>query len=444
MSDLNNCLGNIDFSHKIVKEGLNQFPNNQLLLWKLCNLHLNQGNFSDAFKVINLMSVDSKNWQGKIHKSTANLYFNQYKYEKAEEYFQKSIALTPVATNQRVLLASILMLTGRIDQARQELKQATQELSLKNPLGKLVIPLKSHSAMLINEIRISPPMMAKLLATQKKSGQARIIALGDLLKKSSTYFGTALYLAKELRSQGIFDRLQTALSYNSSLKNIACIPQRIVQFWDEREPPLEVQKLCQSWIDFNPNYEYIRFSWETAIAFLKQHYDEKVLKAFVNCDEPATQADFFRLAYLSKMGGFYADADDKCCQSLDTLLSGNPELIIIQENLACIGNNFIGCIPQQKIINWAFKQAVANMSYYCNEGPWLKTGPGLLTSAVGNGLIPYLSVTDYQMWPRISVLTQTQLRKIISQHNKLPYKKTDKNWKNNAYHSRVKAIANVA
>jgi len=84
---------------------------------------------------------------------------------------------------------------------------------------------------------------------------------------------------------------------------------------------------CQSWRNCNPEYEYIRFSFQGAIAFLKKHYDHRVLKAFQICEQPATQADLFRLAYLYKMGGFYADIDDRCRKSLDPMIALNPELV---------------------------------------------------------------------------------------------------------------------
>ena len=138
------------------------------------------------------------------------------------------------------------------------------------------------------------------------------------------------------------------------------------------------------------------------------------------------------------MGGFYADADDLCRQSLDAIVNLNPELVILQEEVACFGNNFLGCIPGQSMIRTAFYQAVNNLAAYCNESPWFKTGPGLLTSVVCSGLVPYLAYQDYQMWPRLLVLTQTELRKIIYEHISLAYTRTDKGWQHKAYQRRIK------
>ena len=431
-------LGNLDLSHQLLQEALDQFPNNIQLLWQLCRVNMDRGNYDVALDILNSISTDNRDWIRQTEQLRANIYFYQYDYHKAEEHLKQAISSAPIATGERNRLATILMLTGRIEEARQELKIATEELHRKTSPGKITVPLKSHPAMVTNELRMNPPLMTKLQAAQKETGIARILALGSLLTQNPIYLGAALYLAREFRAQGIFDNLQQALAQNST--SLPAIPKRIVQFWDEPEPPPEVQRICQSWRDYNPEYEYIRFSLETAVAFLKEHYNQKVLNAFANCEQPATQADFFRLAYLNKMGGFYADADDLCRQSLNNIINLNPELVVLQEDFACIGNNFLGCIPGQSMIRTAFYQAVDNLSYYCNEAPWFKTGPALITSAVCSGLLPYLTYTDYQVWPRLLVLTQAQLRKIINQHLSLPYKRTAKSWQQNAYQRRIKVL----
>ena len=429
-------LGNLEVSQQLIQEALEQFPHNVQLLWKLCRLHMGQGNYATALETLDKISTDNQDWIRQTEELKASIHLYRYDYQQAEKHFTQAISSASIATGERNRLAKILMLTGRIEEARQELKIATEKLQLKTSLGKTAVPLTSHSAMLTNELRMNPPMLAKLQAAQQETGEERILALGSLLMAEPNYLGTALYLARELRTQGIFDNLQQALSVNST--TLPTIPKRIVQFWDEPEPPQEVQRICQSWLDFNPEYQYIRFSLETAVAFLEEHYDQKVLKAFDNCDQPATQADFFRLAYLNKMGGFYADADDLCRQSLDTIVNLKPELVVLQESFASIGNNFLGCIPGQAMIRTAFHQAVHSLSRYCNESPWFKTGPGLITSVVCSGLLPYLTYTNYQIWPRLLVLTQAQLRKIVNQHISLPYKRTAKSWHQNTYRRRIK------
>ena len=424
-------LGNFNLSIQLIQEELKRFPNNAQLLSRLCRVQMEQGDYNAALTALDQISTDDRAWIRRTEQLRADIYFYKYNYQQAEDHFRKAISLTSTPPWERNRLAAILMLTGRIDEARQELKIATEEL---NP-GKSVVPLRNHAAMITNELRIHPPLWQKLQAVQQEKESKRILGLASILAQEPLYLGSALYLARELRTQGIFDQIQQALSKNST--NLPSIPKRIVQFWDEPQPPQEVQRICQSWSQLNPEYEYIRFSLKTAIAFVKEHYDKKVLKAFYRCDQPATQADFFRLAYLNKMGGFYADADDLCHQSLDSIVNLNPELVVLQEELAVFGNNFLGCVPGQAMIRTAFYQAVNNLSDYCNESPWFSTGPALITSTICSGLLPYLTYKDYQLWPRLLVLSQAQLRKIVNQHMQLPYKKTARSWHHNAYERKV-------
>lgn len=209
-------LGNLDLSDKLLKDELKQFSNNIQLLWQLCRLQIRQGNYNAALDTIDKIYTDNQDWIRKIQNLRADIYFCLYDYEQAEKQLRQAIAITVVATRERNRLAQILMLTGRINEARQELKIATEELKLKVPIGKSPIPLKSHIAMITNELRINPPLMAKLQAAQQEIKSERIIAFGSLLAQAPNYLGTALYLARELRTQGIFEQLQQSLSQNST------------------------------------------------------------------------------------------------------------------------------------------------------------------------------------------------------------------------------------
>lgn len=420
--------GDLDSSYDCLAKMRQLFPKQILLLWQLCRVYSARGNYEAAERVLAEVITDERDRIAETEKLRADIAFHQYDYLKAEAHFCRAIANSDVPTVERTKLASVLMLTYRIDLAREQLKLATTEFSLKTPTGKSIVPLKSHSAMVINALRIHPPLREQLEATRELTNSDLLLALAKIITQEPFYLGGCLYLAKELRHQGIFARIRDSLALDEKSPSI---PQRIVQFWDELEPPESVQRICQSWRDRNPDYEYIRFSLPTALEFLQQHYDKRVLQAFDRCDQPATQADFFRLAYLNQMGGFYADVDDLCRASLNSYNQLNPELVVLQEDLACFGNNFLGCVPGQPMIRLAFERAIDNLLEYYNDGPWFDTGPGLLTCAVMNGLLPYLR--DEQRCPRLWVLTQAELKAVVVSHISLPYKRTAKGWHYDTY-----------
>ena len=156
LANLQMRLGNLELSHKTLLEILNTFPHKIQIVFQLCRLHMAKGDYKEALEVLERISTDN---QEQIHQTAsikANIYFYQYDYQKAEAYFRKSISLAPVATQDRNRLATILMLTGRINEARQQLQIATEELHLKTSPGKTAVPLKSHPAMVTNELRMNP------------------------------------------------------------------------------------------------------------------------------------------------------------------------------------------------------------------------------------------------------------------------------------------------
>lgn len=422
--------GNLDLSLQLLTKELTLSPDNTQLLWQLCQVYIKQGKYNLALEVLDRISTDEQESIKRTEQLKAIIYLWQGNLTLTETYLNRVIAKSAFASSDRDRLAIVYALTGRVELAFQQLKIATEQLSLETTSGLVNLPLRSITGMMINDLRSNPPMLVKLQATLEKTGFNRIYILANLLTQEPMYLGAALYLAKELREQNIFSKMQQTLS--NSPGNTSLIPQRIVQFWDDTQLPTEVEKICQSWRDHNPNYQYIIFSLDKAIAFLEKNYDSKVMQAFNNCHHAATQSDFFRLAYLNKKGGFYADVDDQCLQSLDPLVNLNSELIVAQGLRSNIENDFIGCIPGQVMISAAFNQAVESLTNYCNESPWFITGPGLITSAICSNLVPYLTDPDYPNLPQILVLNQSELRQTVQQHLPLAYKKTNKSWNHDA------------
>lgn len=425
-------LGNIVQAIQELMLSQERFPHHIPLRLLLARLHMDMGAFNRAQEVIDTIDSKRATWQKEIERIRGDLALNHYDYQQAEAHFRRTLVYLPTP-DERNRLATILAILGKLDEASTQLKLATESLAIQSSPGKSAIPLISHSAKIIRSFRTNPFLLGQLLEAQDETGEDRILALSQIVVQEPAYLGAASALTKELRHQGIFAQLLNALPGNQA--NLPSIPRRIIQYWNDSVLPKDVQHLCHSWPEVNPDYEYRCFSRQEAIAFIKQHYDEdkRILAAFQNCDEPATQSDFFRLAYLNKMGGFYADADDGCRSSLDTVLDLNPELVLIQEPLAHIGNNFIGCIPGQTTVRVAFYRAVENLLNYSGETPWFKTGPGLMTCALSNTLLPYLFDANYRLWPRLWVMSQAEVRAIITQHVSLPYKQTERSWSYKAY-----------
>ena len=90
------------------------------------------------------------------------------------------------------------------------------------------------------------------------------------------------------------------------------IPRVLVQFWDNAKAiPADVRECIDSWQPLEEQgFTRLLFDDDTARDFIVDNFTVKHLEAFVQCRHPAMRADYFRLCFILKQGGFYVDADD--------------------------------------------------------------------------------------------------------------------------------------
>ena len=386
----------------------------------------NQGLFDQANEILDKIEVERSQWISKVCTDKGNNYFLQYHYAEAVQEFIRGIEYSENPLNLRNRLALLYMLEGNLTEARKLLLDSTKDIEQRNTGGKIRVPLRSHCALVINDMRSDPGLLHSLMKTFELADEKKVKAIAQIVTKNPNYLGSSIYLMRRLRTQGIFADLKPTDRQR--------IPKVIVQYWDQETRPVEVVEMMNSWKEKNPEYEHKLYSAKSAYEFLSRKYNQNVVQAFKNCEGPAMQADFFRLAYLNKYGGFYADADDMCIKGLDDILSF--ELVVLQEDFATIGNNFIGAIPAHPVIKFAFDCVVQNLSEYCNENAWFKTGPAILTNAMAIYISQYI-ISDEQL-PSVKVLSISELRSLINQHMPMSYKRTNKSWFKQAYERDIK------
>ena len=140
---------------------------------------------------------------------------------------------------------------------------------------------------------------------------------------------------------------------------------------------------------------------------------------------PAEEADFLRLCLLARHGGVWADADDRLYGRLDRLVGGQEGLVLFCEPVAgAIANNFIAAAPGHPAIRLAAGWVCQALLQRSNETVWLKSGPGLLTRAVGR----FLAEGDPGRRGGITILGQEVLRREVAIHNRLPHKSASGHW----------------
>jgi len=421
-------IGEYDLALEELGKYIDQRGSEPDILLVLARTNMRKGNFNKAVSILTELKESSDNnskWFIKANELLANIAFLQFDYELAKRLILEVVQVSGIKNFLRNRLALISLLEGKVYAALEELKLATREIQLEKTKGSLLVPLIGHASRVINEFNINPKLCLEVQKSILLSGNDRLRFLAKIQFENPNYFGSALYLINALRSQGIFHLLKKTSIPNS---NPSQIPKTIVQYWDANVPPPAIQRIMKTWKDKNPNYEHKVFSRKTAYFFLKYNCSIQEANAFNSCKHPALQADFFRLAYLSKMGGFYADADDKCVSSLDALAEKDFDLVLKLGDFGCISNNFIGSTPNNELLSLAYKKGLENVNSYFLEGPWFKLGPGHLTNCVTHYLSQFILDDKLDLVPRTLVLGQAESRKYLYQHLSLPYKTGDDSW----------------
>jgi hypothetical protein len=167
----------------------------------------------------------------------------------------------------------------------------------------------------------------------------------------------------------------------------AAIPRRVIQYWDKPAPPADVAAMIESWRHV-PGYFHRLMDDAQARKFLDLHYGKRILAAYDAATHAAGKADVFRLAWLYRRGGIYADADERLVGRIDSLLPADCRVFLTwaQGTPPCVQNGFIAAEPLSPLIERALMLAVKRVEHSVRSGTrmnaWLQTGPGVMSMAV--------------------------------------------------------------
>jgi mannosyltransferase OCH1-like enzyme len=211
------------------------------------------------------------------------------------------------------------------------------------------------------------------------------------------------------------------------------IPKTIVQFWNNPDIPPDIARLIQSWGRCE-GFEHLILNDQSAMVFIEAHCTVRVLKAFRMANHPAMRSDIFRLAYLAVRGGVYADADDLCRHDIGPILTPGFDLILMQENLASIGNNFIAAAPGHPCIDFILSTIVDLVLEKQGNNVWFLTGPGALS--MGFCRFYRQQLGRARLPAGVRVVSVFQLYAFVSPHIPCRHKSDERHWNSERVRSR--------
>jgi mannosyltransferase OCH1-like enzyme len=289
--------------------------------------------------------------------------------------------------------------------------------------GVSASPSQTHYGQLFDEFRLDRDACAAARQALTLPGDAKIEALRKIVRDFPDYTPGAIALLIALRQSGAFSRQAPNVE-------AARIPRTMAQFWDSADLPGDLETYVRSWRLRTPDLAHQRMDENEARAFLREIGRVDALRAFDRAAEPAMKADIFRLGWLHRHGGIYADCDDRCRTDLSPLLSSGHELVLYQEDIGSVGNNFIACAPENPVIGAAFEEAVRAVNQGKTEILWLATGPGLMTRMLGQALA---EDGGLEKLSRIKVLDRHEALAYVAIHCAASYKRTERHWSRTAF-----------
>ena len=209
------------------------------------------------------------------------------------------------------------------------------------------------------------------------------------------------------------------------------IPRIIHQSYKTNSIKFKNQLACASWKLLNPHYTYKFWTDDQAIEFIRQHFDENVIKAYEMLYAGAYKADLFRLCVLYIHGGTWIDISAQCEQPLDHIIDKGMDLLIVedtpaQEMFPHVYQAFIMSSPKNPIIkhilNFTTDRIIRHTEYERIYSWFTITSLGITGPAVfATALNDYFNLFHGEFWKEGTFQNVKIVKhpgKIITSHGK--------------------------
>jgi tetratricopeptide (TPR) repeat protein len=413
--------GDYPAAHALLKQAAAKFPSHFDLWFHHVSLLIHFGAFDEARRAADAPPHCSRREQVRVSMLQGQIAAARWDLDQAYSCFNHAAEF--YATDSGIHHTASLTALLRLD---LDATQAHLESSVRNdPTHRFLHAgnwktSQTHIGQLLDEYRIDETALSQLRDCLRQDDPVE--ALEALVVEFPDYTPAAINFLIALRRKGLLDRP------GDSSPGERLIPPRITQYWDDNIPP-DVEALCDGWRDMHPDYRYVRFSKADARRYLQEMGPTGALAAFDRAKEAAMKADLFRLAVLYHEGGYYIDADDRCLAPIPTIDPGDRSMIVYQEDLGTVANDFIGVVPHHPVIAHALSAAREAIERGDTDMLWLATGPGLLTRC----LVAHLAGHRQDRLKNMYILERHDLFKAVAIHCAAAYKHTPKHWSRTAF-----------
>jgi tetratricopeptide (TPR) repeat protein len=336
------------------------------------------GNFACVEQALNSAPEQSSKECARVHALRAMLAEVRCEYAAAIAGYRDALALDPTFVDCHRNIARLCLLTADSEGARRHLRAAFERNRASRIAGGRSTNIsQDHTGQLIDELTIDVSVSENLKHIAAMRPELRIEPLRQLIRDDPDQTFPAILLLVALRQSD----MRSMGAARPAAKAERRIPKRIVQFWHDQTAPIDIATLMETWRARHVDYRYECHNDSSAMDYLRGRVSSDVQRAFARAREPAQRADIFRLASLAVDGGVYIAADDRCLDTIDSLIPASADFVGYVENYSTIAGNFIGAVPGHPVIVRALQLAVDAVNRGDHDIRWLATGPGAVTRA---------------------------------------------------------------
>ena len=158
------------------------------------------------------------------------------------------------------------------------------------------------------------------------------------------------------------------------------IPKIIIQTNELDEVPYDMYKAMKGIIKHNPEYEYFYYNADDRRQFIRNNFDNNVVRAYDSLRPGAFKADLFRYCFLYINGGVYIDSGMESIRSLRELIRSKDKLILPEDDgRERVCNGFMAAIPRHNLFKTAIEMIVKHVNdRYYGDSALDITGPNLM------------------------------------------------------------------
>lgn len=238
-------------------------------------------------------------------------------------------------------------------------------------------------------------------ALQASAGIEQAFAPGISVEESIARAGLERIAASPGLAACLMQRAMAEGALGFTPEPQAAIPRRIAHYW-QGPPGPAIARAQDRWRKQHPGFRIDLFDQTRASEWLRQNAEPDLCDLFDTLSQPALRADIFRLCWIARMGGVFADLDEYPRLPVTDWLVGARAVFCIERGFGTIANNFLAAEPGHPVCLLARDMVRQALIRTTTPYAWWHSGPAQWTRAVFAAQfradvrgVRYLSQLDY-------------------------------------------------